>query len=106
MDLLFQTLSEDCCCAKNKHPSWTRSRKFFKYRARKAKESLKYKTKVTFALSLVGDRIPEVCNTYEQRRSYYVEVLTHRLASHCGVPIPVKTRNRKLNAWNLHPRHE
>ena len=44
---------------------------------------MKYKTKVTFALSLVGDRIPEVGNTYEQRRSYNVEVLTHRLVSNC-----------------------
>ena len=41
------------------------------------------KKNVTFALSLVGDRIPEVGNTYEQRRRYYVKVLTHRLVSYC-----------------------
>ena len=46
-------------------------------------EIQKTKKNVTFALSLVGDRIPEVGNTYEQRISYNVEVLTHRMVSHC-----------------------
>ena len=67
---------------KNKQPSWTHNRKVKNIGPKRWKKVWNKKQKVTFALSLVGDRIPEVGNTYEQRRSYYVEVLTHTLVSH------------------------
>ena len=105
MDLLFQTLSEDCCCAKiNSHPGHVTGK--WKILGQKGERKFEIKNKSHLCTLACWWQNPRSGQHIWTKKKLLCRSTHTYIGQPLRVPSPVKNRNAKLKAWNLHPRHE